>query len=146
MDRYTVADTVELYEINYERLISLFPRLQETEGACILLLNAASRLRLDVVENGPQVMVIDLSHDGDAVSGLITRPQMRVRVYHDAKVAEVLSYQQHFRFQSRYRYPNTKMFCRHEKRIVNLFLGEWLEHCSACWHKEHVSVTLTSAP
>jgi len=59
----------------------------------------------------------------------MTNPSMLVRVYHDANTAEVVSYQGHRNFKSRYSQPNPKMYHADEKMQVNLFLGEWLTHC-----------------
>ena len=56
-------------------------------------------------------------------------PTMSVRLYHDARMAEVLSYQKQGRFKPSYEYPNQKMFQRDEKAQLNQFLGEWLNYC-----------------
>ena len=60
---------------------------------------------------------------------LITEPEMSVRLYHDAKMAEVLSYQSTPIVQPSYTYPNKKMHQKNEKAQWNKFLGEWLSHC-----------------
>ena len=59
----------------------------------------------------------------------MTNPSMLVRAYHDAKTAEVTSYQGHRNFRPRYTQPNSKMYHADEKMQVNAFLGEWLTHC-----------------
>ena len=144
MDSYTVGETVGLYEVNYRRLTRLFPRLRELEGACVVLCDEAHRIRLQVVERTPYTVLVDLSHDFDDVPEWLDCPAMRLRVYHDAKVVEVVSYQGHFRFRNRYEYPNAKMCSRHEKRLVNLFLGEWLEHSLSAWQGESEPLPITS--
>ncbi len=53
-------------------------------------------------------------------------PSMQVRLYHDARLAEVLTSQQISRLASRYDYPNASMHQQDEKYRVNHFLGEWL--------------------
>ena len=59
----------------------------------------------------------------------ITEPEMSVRLYHDANMAEVLSYQSIAKVQPSYYYPNNKMHQKNEKAQWNKFLGEWLTHC-----------------
>jgi uncharacterized protein YqiB (DUF1249 family) len=59
----------------------------------------------------------------------MTNPSMLVRAYHDASTAEVISYQGHKNFKSRYFQPNKKMYQSDEKIQINAFLGEWLSHC-----------------
>ena len=144
MDRYSVGQTVGLYEINYERLMSLFPRLRDIEGSCILMVDSDNRIRLDIIENNRYTKIIQITHDVATHSKWLSQPTMRLRVYHDARVVEVIAYQQQYRFKARYDYPNEKMLNRHEKRIVNLFLGEWLEHCLSSWQGNHVPDQVTS--
>lgn len=56
-------------------------------------------------------------------------PEMIVRVYHDAKTAEVTSYQNHRYFKAVYPVPNQFMYHSDEKEQLNLFLAEWLNLC-----------------
>ena len=53
-----------------------------------------------------------------------------VRVYDDARLAEVISYQGRGRIQFKYNYPNDKMYVPDEKRQGNLLLHDWLSTCS----------------
>ena len=52
---------------------------------------------------------------------------MTVRMYHDAKVAEVVNCSGRGGFEPEYGYPNKLMLQRDEKRQVNQLLGEWLD-------------------
>jgi uncharacterized protein len=56
-------------------------------------------------------------------------PVMIIRVYHDAKTAEVTSFQNHTFFKTVYTVPNPHMYQRDEKEQLNLFLAEWLNLC-----------------
>ena len=56
-------------------------------------------------------------------------PQLTVRVYHDAQLAEVVEFAPFRRAQPRYDYPNPRMHQPNEKSQWNHFLGEWLSHC-----------------
>ena len=58
-------------------------------------------------------------------------PQIHItiRCYHDARVAEVVKFQQHKYFNARYSYPNPHMHQRNEKQQINRFLGEWMSYC-----------------
>ena len=56
-------------------------------------------------------------------------PEMIIRVYHDAKTAEVVSYQNHKYFKAIYSVPNQFMYQSDEKEQLNLFLAEWLNLC-----------------
>lgn len=63
-----------------------------------------------------------------ALPGL-KEPQMVVKLYHDASLAEVCSSQQISRLKPRYDYPNNQMYQQDEKQQVNLFLYDWLHYC-----------------
>ena len=57
------------------------------------------------------------------------KAELTIRMYHDARVAEVCSSQQIFRIKPRYDYPNIAMHQCDEKRQINVFLSDWLLHC-----------------
>ncbi len=143
MDRYTVAETVGLYEKNYKSLLTIFPRLREIEGTSTLVSGPLS-MHLNVIEQCPYSSVIELSQDMARESKWLRCACIRLRVYHDAQVAEVISYQNHHGFKSKYDYPNEKMFYSREKRMLNLFLDEWLETFLSCMEDaDIVSVSLS---
>ncbi len=51
---------------------------------------------------------------------------MRVRMYHDARMAEVVSCAGVRRVEPRYAYPNERMHQPDEKAQWNRFLADWL--------------------
>jgi len=65
----------------------------------------------------------------DVVPAHYSSPVMIIRVYHDAKTAEVTSFQNHKFFKTVYSVPNPHMYQRDEKEQLNLFLAEWLNLC-----------------
>jgi len=56
-------------------------------------------------------------------------PRMTIRLYHDAKMAEVISSQDIASVKPRYDYPNDQMHQQDEKQQINQFLNEWLHLC-----------------
>ena len=68
-------------------------------------------------------------------------PRMTIRLYHDARVAEVLSTQDIRQVKPRYDYPNTQMHQQDEKQQINQFLNEWLH---LCLHLGQVNIALPS--
>jgi len=61
--------------------------------------------------------------------GTVLSPAMQIRLYHDARVAEVNSSQNIRWIKPRYDYPNEKMHLPDEKQQINQFLKEWLQLC-----------------
>jgi len=58
-------------------------------------------------------------------------PRMSIRLYHDARMAEVISSQDIHQVKPRYDYPNKHMHQQDEKQQINQFLNEWLHLCLA---------------
>jgi len=56
-------------------------------------------------------------------------PRMSIRLYHDARMAEVISSQDIHQVKPRYDYPNKRMHQQDEKQQINQFLNEWLHLC-----------------
>lgn len=56
------------------------------------------------------------------------KQRMAVRMYSDAKMAEVVNCGMHRVRLLRYPYPNDKMYSPDEKNKVNEFLGNWLKY------------------
>lgn len=57
------------------------------------------------------------------------QPKMVIRLYHDARMAEVITSQNIRQVKPRYDYPNSKMHLPDEKQQINMFLKEWLQLC-----------------
>jgi len=91
------------------------------------------------------VLALEVLQDNPYTTTLLVRqehslpwlpvPQLQVQVYHDARMAEVISAEHARRFRSIYPYPNSAMHQPDEKAQLNVFLGEWLSHCLACGHE-----------
>ncbi len=142
-ERYRV-DLVELQtacELNYVRLLQLLPNMRgDTDERQQIRRVALSQgehllgvLALEVLETCPYTSTIEVRQE-HSLSWLPV-PRLEVRVYHDARMAEVVGTQSARRFHGIYPYPNAAMHQPDEKTQLNLFLGEWLSHCLACGHE-----------
>lgn len=122
-------------ELNYLRLMRLLPAMREsTQGSCIGLGHSQDNqlLRLTVLERNPYTSTLELSQS-PLLSWLPT-PRLKVQVYHDAKMAEVIEAHYAKRLLGRYGYPNAQMHQPDEKTQLNHFLGECLAHGLAQGH------------
>ena len=122
-------------DLNYERLMRLFPNVLSEDQRCISLL---SESREDTLRTVVELQVLERSRYTTLIQ-LVQRPQlswgrspnMHIRMYHDAKSAEVVEYQHQNRFHGSYEIPNRRMRQRNEKAQLNQFLGEYLRYCLA---------------
>ena len=129
-------------EANYLRLTKLLPQLDSSDlrEFVLPLYKSASdegvRVMIQVEERARYTTTVLVSHaDMPAIDipGLspqaLLMPELRVRLYHDAAMAEVICWQRHRGIKPRYDYPNEYMHQRDEKAQLNRFLGEWLSFC-----------------
>lgn len=134
-----------VFEANYDRLMELIPRLDAVHGVARSGTERRLELHLRVLDRSRYTTTISLTHYLRVDGGLIPDPHMHIRLYHDAKVAEVIACQHHSRFNYDYSYPNPNMHQRHEKRRVNEFLAEWLTYCIAKGYRFEILPSLSDA-
>ena len=111
---------------NYASLLRLVDGLGGKDT--LLFSHEGQTLTLAVEEQAPYTSTIRLSQQRSGLPDYLT-PAMRVRMYHDARMAEVLSSQQISGVRARYDYPNCRMHQQDEKMQINQFLAEWVTFC-----------------
>ncbi|HIF9062647.1 TPA: DUF1249 family protein [Photobacterium damselae] len=129
--KYTVdlAQLMRLYETNYAKLLPLLPK-NDAVGEETVYMVQEHEYRLKILESTRYTTLITLERvDEGALIADYLITQMVIRLYHDARVAEVCSAQQISRFKPRYDYPNLRMLQQDEKHQVNRFLHDWLSLC-----------------
>ena len=130
-------------DANYLRIMKLFPSLRETDVSVfgVMIADEAAEVSIEVLQRSPYTTLIRLRQLPEAPWG--TNPTMTVRLYHDARSAEVVEYQRARHFKAVYPYPNDSMRQRDEKVQVNRFLGEFLSYCLTHGVAVHERVLVT---
>jgi len=119
-------------EANYVRLSRLMAHLGKGDEYRFLVNRGAQPWLhlLHVLERSPYTITVQLQQAAVAgQSNWLQLPKLTVRMYHDAKLAEVLAWEGHKRLRPRYVYPNRTMYYADEKLQINQFLGELLSAC-----------------
>jgi uncharacterized protein len=116
-------------DANYLRLMKLFPKLREEDVSAFSLLlgERFCQVRITVVERGPYTTLIELKQVPGIPWNMV--PRMLIRLYHDARSAEVVECHRSRHFRPVYDYPNEHMHAPDEKAQVNRFLTEFLSWC-----------------
>lgn len=129
MKRYVpdFPEMMRVCETNFAQLSRLLPKEDRVGGSVAYQINGAS-YQITVQESTRYTTLVEVRQTAPAVS-YWSLPSMSVRLYHDARVAEVCSTQQIYRFKARYDYPNKKLHQRDEKHQINQFLADWLRYC-----------------
>lgn len=125
----TLYTALSLYEENFSKLMLLLEGMESIDSSAVLTAEGMPPLELTVVERSAYTTTITLNQSLGEQQHLVRALHMKIRIYLDAQVAEVLAYQQAGQFQAFYPYPNPHMFQPYEKRRVNQFLGECLNYC-----------------
>jgi len=109
-------------EHNYFTLMALRARLSDAEPI-------EPGLTIKVLERDRYTTTLQLDEMRTTSHLVAQGPQFIVRLYHDAKLAEVLQWHNRRILKGSYPYPNHAMLQRDEKQRVNEFLAEWLISC-----------------
>jgi uncharacterized protein YqiB (DUF1249 family) len=116
------AALMDLYEYNYLRLKRIAPEL-DIADRMISVSDGHLDLYLDVTERCKFTTTIRLTYRFDQDAEQVSQPDMHIKIYHDARNAEVLD-----RLDRRHRrvYSGETL---QEKWRMNRFLYKWLGYC-----------------
>ena len=117
-----------LCERNYSALLRLLPDCDSVDLSYTFEINGQLTYKIVILESTRYTSTIQMSQIAGNTPSFL-RPAMMIRLYHDARVAEVLEIQRIKRLKPSYEYPNINMHQRNEKFMTNLFLAEWLDFC-----------------
>lgn len=129
-----LSELMAVCELNYVRLHKLFPDMKNTNHHTLQVTTDQQdfgAVSFTVDERAPFTTHLSIVRPRNQ---WVTDWQMAVRIYHDAKLAEVIECQTQPRIRAVNEYPNTRMHQRDEKMQLNIFLGEWLQHCLSHGH------------
>lgn len=120
-----------LYESNYLRLGWLAGDLRRLAGEYLSEPATDCVLRLGVLERGPYTTMLQLTYAFDAADRALDAPDLVVRVYHDARVAEAHAIGSG---AARERRPvdGEALAARWSR---NVMLNKWLEYCVERGHR-----------
>ena len=117
-------------DVNYHKLHKLFGemRSKKLKTISVGLMDQIVKVRMLVLDRGPYTTTISIYQASGKEKWKVI-PSISVRIYHDAKSAEVVRVENQKVFHGAYEYPNKKMRQPDEKEQINKFLGEMLSIC-----------------
>lgn len=127
--RLDFRELMRLCEQNYAHLGPVMNALGDEDEAGFVLPGGEGRelaFQVRVLERARYTTVLRLEQE--AVHNLLPPARMTVRLYHDARMAEVTEALPYSRVWARHSYPNAWMHQEDEKNQWNRFLAEWLRH------------------
>lgn len=119
----------KLCESNYQKLFRLIPELCGFSRAAIGRSERQPALHLEILERNPYTLTIELSHRFNQQLSELMRPAVKIRVYLDAQLAEVIRDCDRPAVDHVYQNPAQTLEIRDYKWRLNYFLQKWLDHC-----------------
>lgn len=119
---------LEVCEANYARMMQLLPDVDTEHLEYQFATGKQLQFRIRIVDSARYTSTLEMSQRNSSAPAFL-QPTMLVRLYHDARVAEVIQSQRIGNLSASYDYPNHQMHQKNEKQMVNRFLAEWLAFC-----------------
>jgi uncharacterized protein YqiB (DUF1249 family) len=126
---------MSVYESNYIRLAWLVPRLDEIEGTLISSVAGDCNLHLAIEERARYTTTLTLSYVFDEAEGPVRDPDLTVRVYHDARLAEVQACARWHRHETLASIRSQVTRELGERWLRNIMLNKWLDYCVERGHR-----------
>ncbi|MEX0385951.1 DUF1249 domain-containing protein [Spiribacter onubensis] len=123
------AALMELYENNYIYLRRLVPQLDGKRDAQVSSVDRGPDLHLEVIERCPYTTSLLLTHRFPRAHGEEALPDLQVRIYHDARVAEVLMASASPAVPMSSPEPSQTGGTLAWRWAANRFLNRWLLYC-----------------
>jgi uncharacterized protein YqiB (DUF1249 family) len=141
-----LSSFMSLCDANYAKLKQLLPDFENKDVRVFGLSrqqHVLGKIKIEIQERCKYTTTLELVQESGTdfseantqiASAQMTSTQMIVRLYHDARMAEVLSYQGVGKLKAVYKYPNKQMMQQDEKALCNEFLADWLSYCLKFGH------------
>jgi len=126
---------MSLYESNYIRLGWLIPDLREVEGTKISAIEGDLPLHLRVEEHTRYTTTLTLTYLFPDADGEIADPDLQIRVYHDARLAEVQACARWHRHTMLAAIRSDLARALGDRWLRNVMLNKWLDYCVERGHR-----------
>jgi uncharacterized protein len=120
---------MSLYESNYLRLSQLAGNLKDLADVRVSRVADDCDLRLTVTERSPYTTSFGLTYLFPQEDGVSTYPDMRVRVYHDARLVEAQEWATQHDHEALRRLRGLAERELDQRWARNTMLNKWLEYC-----------------
>ena len=133
---------MDLYENNYLRFKKLVPDVHALQQHTYSRINGCMGLHLSVIERSRYTTTLRMTYHFTEDSKLHAEPDLKVRVYHDACLVEVIAgHLKHGRQKLDHLPADAKLY----KWRLNRFLYKWLGFCLHQGHKFGLDSALDSS-
>jgi uncharacterized protein YqiB (DUF1249 family) len=126
---------MSLYESNYLRLRELAGDVRRHHGAVVSGVSSDCDLHLAVLEHTPYTSALRLTYVFEDADATVADPDLEIRVYHDARLADVSACGRWIRHQSLDHVRKGIPAQLGERWLRNMLLNKWLDYCLERGHE-----------
>lgn len=128
-----------LYESNYIRLRGLVGDVRGLAGTVVSSVPGDLDLHLEALEHSPYTTILRMTYLFDEPPATVADPDLEVRVYHDARLAEVSRCSRWVRHPGLAGLQARLPSALGERWLRNMLLNKWLDYCADRGHRIDVS-------
>ena len=127
-----------LYESNYIRLRALVGDVRGLAGRSLSSVPGDVDLHVEALEHSPYTSILRLTYFfADANEATVAEPDLEVRVYHDARLAEASRCPGRARHPGLARLQDGLPSALDARWRRNMLLNKWLDYCAERGHRIH---------
>ena len=119
----------QLCESNYQKLFCLIPDLCSFQNQATGKTSNKPTIYLKIIERSKHTLTVELSHQFNRNLENLMAPAVKIRIYLDANLAEVLKDHARTDVSQVYKDPGQTVEIMNYKWRLNYFLQKWLDHC-----------------
>lgn len=136
---------MSLYESNYIRLSWLLGDLSAIDDAAVSVVTDDCPLHLRVEERSRYTTTLTLTYLFEGDNAVVADPDLQVRIYHDARLAEVQSCARWHRHAMLESLRSTLARAVGDRWLRNVMLNKWLDYCVERGHRFAGSLAVPAA-
>jgi hypothetical protein len=126
--KVTYSSLLDVFELNFKKISRLVPLLPSVKGDLIGIKKPSNDLYLLCHEKSKYTGTYTLTHRVNSSHGVINRPDIRFKLYFDAKLLEVDSICKETRINSHHPLINDCSDLAFQLEL-NVFMLRWLDYC-----------------
>lgn len=119
----------KICESNFHKLFSLIPNLCTFQNHAKGQTANKPTLYLKIIDRTKYTLTVELSHQFDKNLDSLMEPAVKIRIYLDTNLAEVLKDHARPIVSNVYKNPDQSVEIMNYKWRLNYFLQKWLDHC-----------------
>ena len=124
-----------LYESNYLRLRGLVGEARALSGRMVSSVTGDLDLHVEALEHSPYTTILRLTYFFEDAGAPLADPDLEVRVYHDARLAEASRCGRWGRHPTLAHVQAKLPAALGERWLRNMMLNKWLDYCAERGHR-----------